>query len=211
MRRLDSRLTCRTTKKPLLKDEEASSDDHDSHDHDTEGGNDHDDDGKGHEHEHGHDHHHEHGKGWCSLVTLIFALSLHSFFEGLGLGVTTHPGAIFIAIAGHKWADSGFTVIFLMTKIPSIIWVTVVILVFSAFTPLGSIIGAIIVEYLGDSPVSLLVQGILLSLASGTFLYVAIVEVLAEAFETPDYKWIKFALVIILFIAMSAVCLLESD
>ena len=194
---MDDHLTRSAAKKPLLKDEENTGDEH-THSHD-------------HEHEHGHDHHHEHGKGWCSLVTLIFALSLHSFFEGLGLGVTTHPGAIFIAIAGHKWADSGFTVIFLMTKIPSIIWVTVVILIFSAFTPLGAIIGAIVIEYLGDSPVSLLVQGILLSLASGTFLYVAIVEVLAEAFETSDHKWIKFALVIVLFVAMSAVCLLESD
>nr|BAN39787.1 metal cation transporter, zinc (Zn2)-iron (Fe2) permease (ZIP) family [Entamoeba histolytica] len=153
----------------------------------------------------------EEGKGWCSIITLIFALSLHSFFEGLGLGVSTSPTAIFIAVAGHKWADSGFTVIFLMSKIQSLPIVAVIVLVFSTFTPIGSLCGVLIVELLGESPISELIQGILICLAAGTFLYVAICEILTEQFENGKYKYIKFTLAIILFLAMSFVTMLEGN
>ncbi|KAL7711580.1 Zinc transporter [Entamoeba marina] len=158
-----------------------------------------------------HYHHHkeDEDKGWCSVITLIFALSLHSFFEGLGLGVSTSPTAIFIAIAGHKWADSGFTVIFLMTKVQSLAVVSVIILIFSTFTPIGSLVGVFVIEMMGDTSASELVQGILICLASGTFLYVAIVEILAEAFEKEKFKFLKFTLAVVLFVAMSLVTLLE--
>ncbi|ELP93401.1 zinc transporter, putative [Entamoeba invadens IP1] len=160
-------------------------------------------------------HHHEEeeegNKGWCSIITLIFALSIHSFFEGLGLGVSTSPTAIFIAIAGHKWADSGFTVIFLMSKIQNLLIISIIILIFSTFTPIGSLVGVLIVELMGESPVSSLIQGLLICLAAGTFLYVAIVEILAEQFENGKYKYIKFTLAVILFLAMSFVTMLEGD
>lgn len=142
-------------------------------------------------------------KGWCSIITLVFALTLHSFFEGLGLGAASDPLPIFIAVCAHKWADSGFTVIFLMTKIKSVWGVSLIVIIFSSFTPVGALIGVFIMEWVGESEISNLIQGILITLASGTFLYVSVIEIFAEQFENGRHKYLKFFLGVILFLAMS--------
>ena len=148
-------------------------------------------------------------KGWCSIITLVFALTLHSFFEGLGLGAASDPLPIFIAVCGHKWADSGFTVIFLMTKIKSSLGISIIVIIFSALTPVGALIGVFIMEMAGESDVSNLIQGILITLASGTFLYVAVIEIFAEQFENGKHKYLKFILALILFFMMSFVTFFE--
>jgi zinc transporter 1/2/3 len=65
---------------------------------------------------------------WTGIVVLIVALAIHSFLEGLGLGSTEEPLMIFIAIAAHKWADSGLSILYLMRKIEKW-WVLAIFLV----------------------------------------------------------------------------------
>ena len=73
----------------------------------------------------------------------------------------------------------------------------------------SALIGVFIMEMAGESSVSNLIQGILITLASGTFLYVAVIEILAEQFENGKHKYLKFILAVILFLAMSFVTFFE--
>ncbi|EDR25945.1 zinc transporter, putative [Entamoeba dispar SAW760] len=168
-----------------------------------------------------HHSHHQHTAAdtfqeWTTIVVLVVALSIHSFLEGLGLGSANKYLMIFVAIAAHKWADSGLTIIYLMKKIKQWWVLLIILIIFSSFTPLGAIIGKFVIASLDDESVSLLVQGIFCCVAAGSFFFVAIVEILSEAFEEHNNKYVldkylKFGLAFILFILMSLTVLLEGE
>ena len=86
---------------------------------------------------------------------------------------------------------------------------SIIVIIFSALTPVGALIGVFIMEMAGESDVSNLIQGILITLASGTFLYVAVIEIFAEQFENGKHKYLKFILALILFFMMSFVTFFE--
>ena len=65
------------------------------------------------------------------------------------------------------------------------------ILLFSMFAPLGVVIGMILT---GKSD---LVEGIMIALSSGTFLYVACGEVIVEEFSISTHKFIKFVFLVL--------------
>lgn len=172
-----------------------------------------------------HDHHHHHDEKttkaqklvseWTGIVVLIVALAIHSFLEGLGLGSTEEPLMIFVAIAAHKWADSGLSILYLMKKIHTW-WILVIFLVmFCLFTPLGTLIGYTVIANLEDASASTLTQGIFCCIAAGSFIFVAICEILCEGFEHASKytfdKYLKFILAFVLFIGMSFTVLLEGD
>ncbi|ELP88734.1 zinc-iron transporter, putative, partial [Entamoeba invadens IP1] len=120
---------------------------------------------------------------YMNVIVLITALSIHSLFEGLGLGASNDPLLIFIAIVAHKWADSGLAVLYLMQKIRRWVVCVIILFIFSLFTPIGALIGSYIIASLEDEKQSCLVQGIMCCIAAGSFLFVSIVEILGEAFE----------------------------
>ena len=60
------------------------------------------------------------------------------------------------------------------------------ILLFALFTPFGIVIGLIF------SGTSFLIQGILLSVSAGTFLYVSASEVIVEEFAITKYRYQKY-------------------
>ncbi|KAL7717103.1 zinc-iron transporter [Entamoeba marina] len=158
-------------------------------------------------------------ENWTSLAVLLAALSIHSFLSGLGLGAAEDPLMIFIAIFAHKWADTAMAVLFMMKKVRSWIVILIALGIFSLFTPVGAILGNLVIASLDDKDVSNLVQGILMAIGGGSFLFVATIEILAEAFEVPhgSYnhkhyvidKYIKFGLAMILYLAISSTTFLE--
>ncbi|KAL7715172.1 Zinc transporter [Entamoeba marina] len=160
-------------------------------------------------------------ENWTSLFVLIAALTAHSFLGGLGLGAAEDPLMIFIAIFAHKWADTAMAVLFLMQKVRSWQLILLVLVIFSTFTPIGAIVGNLVIASLDNQEVSDLVQGILMAIGGGSFLFVATIEILAEAFEVPHGshnhkhytidKYIKFGLAFILYIAISSTKFLEGD
>ncbi|ELP86567.1 zinc-iron transporter, putative [Entamoeba invadens IP1] len=177
---------------------------------------------KSHHHHHHHHHHHEGDEKatkyqeWVGIIVLVSALSVHSFLEGLGLGSTNDYLMVFIAIAAHKWADSGLTILYLMKKLNGWIALVAILFIFSCFTPLGTLVGYFVITSLEDESVSLLVQGIFCCVAAGSFFFVAIVEILSEGFEgesnqyTLD-KYLKFGLAVVFYIFMSLTTLLEPE
>ena len=93
---------------------------------------------------------------------------------------------LFIAIVAHKWAESfALGISFYKAKIETSIFLKM-LTIFSFFTPLGILIGM----YFSKS--GFLIEGIMLSISSGTFLYVSTSEVIVEEFSSKGSKHVKY-------------------
>ena len=121
---------------------------------------------------------------------LLVALSLHGLFEGIALGVMkTIRDLIFllIAILAHKSAESlALGISFFKSGTERNIFIKMIV-IFSLFSPSGIIIGILF------SSAGYLIEGILLSVSGGTFLYVSASEVIVEEFAITKYKYKKYA------------------
>lgn len=127
--------------------------------------------------------------GWASLV----GLAIHAFAAGMGLSaagtVQGLAGPVFISIIGHKLAESfSLTTIFLLAEFRTLS-ILLLLLLFSLITPAGIFIGDWVVELLPAAGVP-----ILTALAAGTFLYVALCDLLPEVFHHREDAPAKIAL-----------------
>jgi len=139
------------------------------------------------------------GRGSISSRTallLLLAMSLHSLFETVALGLATdRQSAAYMAasIGLHQPAESiALLIAFLKTNMPvsSIVkWLTL----FSFVGPIGVTCGVLIQKV--SSP---LVQAIVVALTAGTFLYLGATEVLNEEFEgvSSSEKWLRLGMLL---------------
>lgn len=120
---------------------------------------------------------------------LLVALSLHGLFEGTALGVMhTLRNTIFLllAILAHKWAESfALGISFYKSGTEKGTFIKMIV-IFALFTPFGIVIGLLFAQA-GN-----LIQGILLSISGGTFIYVSASEVIVEEFSVTKYKYRKY-------------------
>ncbi len=120
---------------------------------------------------------------------LLIALSLHGLFEGSALGVMhTLKNTIFLllAILAHKWAESfALGISFFKSGTEKGTFIKMIV-IFALFTPFGIVIGLLFAQA-GN-----LIQGILLSISGGTFIYVSASEVIVEEFSVTKYKYRKY-------------------
>jgi zinc transporter 1/2/3 len=77
------------------------------------------------------------------------------------------------------------------------------IIIFAIFTPIGIGLGLIL------SGSSKLVEGIILAISTGTFIYVAASEVIVEEFAVTKYKFSKFFLYLIGGIFVGGLAMVE--
>jgi zinc transporter 1/2/3 len=136
-------------------------------------------------------HHH----GAVAAYTVLTALSIHSLLAGLALGAQpelTRALVLSTAIIAHKSAE-GFAlgVSLARSDLPSIqAWRLV--LIFAVATPLGGLIGALVGASF-DGRVGASLEAGFLSVAAGTFFYVATFDILRDEFPAPGgrlAKWI---------------------
>lgn len=124
------------------------------------------------------------------MVALI-GLSVHSITAGFGLGVgMVEPELgliIFIAIIAHK-ATAAFSLstIFQLAEFPLKKTLTLILL-FSVMTPLGALISLPFIEKLRE--VSLAIPT---GITAGTFLYVATIDLVPEAFHSDKERSLSF-------------------
>jgi len=123
-----------------------------------------------------------------SIVTaLVFvvALSIHSVFEGLGLGSEGDQHgltALILAIVAHKLLEAfalGLSVYYAKFK-----WwqILILLIIYAASTPIGIGIGWGATA--GSTKASTnLVNGILVALAAGSLLYIGLIEILPTEFN----------------------------
>ena len=137
-------------------------------------------------------------------ITALVGLSVHSIIEGLGLAVGQEyqdiGSLIFFSIIAHK-STAAFSLasLFLLAKINAKKRFLLIIL-FSAMTPIGAILFSSLFTTIDHEMLSPF-----LGLTAGTFLYVAVGELLPEVFHTKSHKWAKMFLLILGIIIMSLI------
>eukprot|EP01114_Cavostelium_apophysatum_P013395 TRINITY_DN3238_c0_g1_i1.p1 TRINITY_DN3238_c0_g1~~TRINITY_DN3238_c0_g1_i1.p1 ORF type:complete len:388 (-),score=94.81 TRINITY_DN3238_c0_g1_i1:327-1490(-) len=161
-------------------------------------------------------HHHgaEPKKGlWRRMVTsphsaayiLMAVLGLESAISGSALGIADKSLSVIvvmIAIITHIWAESfALVAAFLKSKM-EIKKIYKLLSIFCAITPLGIFLGMALQKVL-EGEIAILISSLLISFAAGTFLYIAIVEVIAEEFENGEDKWKKLNLLLLGFAFMA--------
>jgi len=150
----------------------------------------------------GHSHGHSHAVfNHSSLrsVMLLLALSFHSVFEGLAIGLqnsTSHMMTVFIAVITHKAVMAfslGLNIAQSDLSVKAFVWSNVL---FSLSSPVGVAIGIA----LSDLPPSLpqeICNGVLQGIAGGTFLYITFFEVLPHELNKPGSRPWKVFFVIL--------------
>lgn len=147
-------------------------------------------------------------------IVLLLALSLHRIFEGMSVGLqssTMNVWNLFIAIVCHE-SIIGFSLglQFVKNKF-SIHRILVLTMVCSMFEPIGVGIGTIVVE-LGEPSRTLdIVNGVLQSLATGTFIYITFFEILQEEIMPGEASMLKLLSVVGGFCVMAALCAIPEE
>ena len=120
---------------------------------------------------------------------LMIALSVHSIFEGLALGLAQDEASVInmlIAILIHKGAAGSSLGISLVKTFPDNFRLCRQLIgVFSIATPLGVAIGMAVVNA-GE-----IYDVIFSSIAAGSFVYIACSEVIVEEFSIPGNRYWK--------------------
>ncbi|CAI5744803.1 unnamed protein product [Peronospora destructor] len=113
-------------------------------------------------------------------MVLFIALSFHSVLEGLGIGAQTETAwGVFMAIIMHKGLAAFALSSGLVQSAMSVPHVMLYMVVFSFMSIIGIIVGWIIAADESDDSAA---AGICVALASGTFIYVAVMEVIPQEF-----------------------------
>ena len=122
--------------------------------------------------------------GWASL----FGLCVHAFTAGLGLAAAhvkpelAEP--VFLSIVSHKMAETfSLAAVFMLAGARGS-KILVLVLLFSLVTPAGAIVGGELVHVLSSRGLH-----ILTALAAGTFLFVALCDLLPEVFHHREDLW----------------------
>jgi solute carrier family 39 (zinc transporter), member 1/2/3 len=145
-----------------------------------------------------------HGSALAAYAVLI-ALSIHSLLAGLALGA--HPELkraliISVAIIAHKSA-AGFALgVSLARSHLSSRQAWRLVAIFAGATPLGVLIGMVLEATLEGGMGSNLEAGFL-SIAAGTFVYVATFDILRDEFPAPGGRLAKWTVLSVGVVSMS--------
>lgn len=152
--------------------------------------------------------HHHTGEALAAYAVLT-ALSIHSLLAGLALGAEPELAralVISLAIIAHKSA-AGFAlgVSLARSGLPTRQSWTLVAL-FATATPIGGLIGALLGAAVGGR-LGTGLEAAFLSVASGTFVYVATFDILRDEFPAPGGRFAKWCVVTVGVASMSALAL----
>lgn len=123
------------------------------------------------------------GPSSVNSLILVLAVSIHSIFEGLAIGLQTSSTAVYrllLAVSFHKiivTVSLGLQIARIKRKL---VFAIIFGIVYSSAAPLGVFIGSMVASNTDD-----LTVGIMQSLACGTFIYVAAFEILPEELRSP--------------------------
>lgn len=141
------------------------------------------------------------------MLTLV--LSIHSIIAGATLGLEkslVSSIVIFIAIISHKGcAAFALGVSLREADFPRSRMVGVIAL-FSCMTPLGIILGSIFSTML-KGKAAYAVEAVFDGLAAGTFLYIAILDIMVEVFLHREDRWVKYFLMALGFAVMALIAI----
>lgn len=115
-------------------------------------------------------------------------MGIHAFITGTALGVLNSMAnfiGLLVAIVAHKWAEAiAVGISFVRNKV-SHLKTVIGLVIFSLLTPLGILLGM----FVTSSPLG---EAIMLSISAGTFLYIAVAEIISAEFAKSDMPKTKF-------------------
>jgi len=147
------------------------------------------------------------GTGYPFVLTLV--LSIHSIIAGATLGLEksiVSSIVIFIAIISHKGCAAFALGVSLREADFSRPRMVGVITLFSCMTPLGIILGSIFSTILKGKAAYAL-EAVFDGLAAGTFLYIAILDIMVEVFDRKPDRWANYFLMILGFALMAVIAI----
>ncbi len=148
-------------------------------------------------------------KGHQFPYVLFFVLAIHSIIAGASLGLESgllSSIAIFIAIIAHKGSAAFSLGVSLVQQQITKKRIRISILFFSVMTPLGILLGSLFASLEGNST-AVLSEAIFDSLAAGTFIYIAVMDIIDEVFESRDKPLQHFTLMILGFLVMALIAI----
>ncbi|XP_076340660.1 zinc transporter ZIP1-like [Tachypleus tridentatus] len=144
---------------------------------------------------------------------LVLALSLHSVFEGLAIGLQPNVEdvlKVFGAVTIHKTIIAFTLGLNVVQSKFSHKTAIICILLFSVMAPLGLAIGLTVMNVVQGSGIAL-TSGVLQGLACGTFLYVTFFEVLPHELNSSHDRLLKLVFVILGFCVVCTLVGLQPD
>jgi zinc transporter 1/2/3 len=143
----------------------------------------------------------EEGAGQTSGIypyVLTIILSVHSIIAGTSLGLETHVSTsivILLAILFHKGSAAFALMVSLHNAGVGAPRQKRILALFVIMTPLGLFIGTVASAILTGNTATL-IEGAFDALAAGTFIYVAVVDIIDEELSIDEDKLVKFALIV---------------
>jgi len=139
---------------------------------------------------------------------LVFALSFHSIFEGMAIGLqpkTKDVWFLFAAVTVHELAIMFCVGLEMLTSKVRVGIYVVYMVTLGCVTPLGVVIGILVTEYVTDpTPTHTLSIAVLQAIAAGTLLYVTFMEVLERERKKAGNGLLKYFAVLVGFLLLSA-------
>lgn len=166
-----------------------------------------------HRHRHGHSHFdptHLATAGPLRLISLVLALSAHSVFEGLALGLQDKGaklGGLFLGVAVHESLAAvalGVSVAKASLSMRDAVKLGAAV---SAMIPLGVVVGVSIesAQTLAGGAASVVLQG----LAAGTFLFVTFFEILGPELDENSDRLLKVLFLVLGYGTLAALLLVQ--
>ncbi|GAM16957.1 hypothetical protein SAMD00019534_001320 [Acytostelium subglobosum LB1] len=139
----------------------------------------------------------------------MLALSVHSIFDGLGLGAETDPSnfyGLMVAVLAHKALDGFALGVPVFYAKFSRLQTALALSFCAAMTPLGIGIGMAIASlYQGTQ--AYLSEGIILSVTTGSFLYISLIELMPSGLGQPGWMKTKLFLTFIGWALLAVIAL----
>jgi len=157
-------------------------------------------------------------QGHSKAHTFIFviALSIHSFLEGLGMAALTNEERVIkftIGLLAHKWLEAFALGVSVLKASFKSVYSFGLISVYSILTPLGIGVGMAIQSLLDENNKAALNNAsvVLNGLASGSFLFVACIEMIPPEFHKKNKHTVfKFITMVFGFAIMAVVTIFHS-
>ncbi|XP_035678633.1 zinc transporter ZIP1-like [Branchiostoma floridae] len=156
---------------------------------------------------------HEHLHASLRSWSLLLAISLHSVFEGIAVGLQKETAAVLQLITAVALHKSVMAFSLGMALVQSTMGRTTMVglsIFFAITAPTGMAIG-MVVESSSQTTHSHGVSGVLTGLATGTFLYVTFLEVLAHELKSNRDRLLKLGAIFLGFFTVVGLMFLDAD
>jgi zinc transporter 1/2/3 len=164
-------------------------------------------------HGHSHDIHFQKHKSPVRAFILLMAISLHSVFEGLAVGLQSDADqvlGIFAALVLHKSILSFSIGMNLVQSKLSPRTCVSSIFFFSITSPIGVAIGILITDMF-QSTASNLADGVLQGIACGTFLFMTFFEVMPSEFNSSHDRMLKLLSLLVGYSVVTSIVFLSDE